>query len=203
MSFAPGRSAEKLIRPVMPELDSLRGIAILLVLCFHGFDHPHLVWSQFKGPARFFISLAGQHVLRCGIPPHRGEFILYRRPGRNPSVRLQPFQMDCAAPAITVVWRDQLWTLSLPHAGFRFRRPLDRPFLSRNLPADSFPVQLARDTLHNQHGARGRLLILVAKVLRGAVSEVERAVDETILSSPASLRDCEFLERNRTADSLS
>lgn len=40
----------------MPELDSLRGIAILLVLCFHGFNYPGLVWSQFKGPARVFIT---------------------------------------------------------------------------------------------------------------------------------------------------
>jgi peptidoglycan/LPS O-acetylase OafA/YrhL len=56
MSFAPGASSEKLIRPVMPELDSLRGIAILLVLFFHGFNYPGLVWSQFKGPARLFIT---------------------------------------------------------------------------------------------------------------------------------------------------
>ena len=40
----------------MPELDSLRGIAILLVLFFHGFDYPGLVWSNFKGPARLFIT---------------------------------------------------------------------------------------------------------------------------------------------------
>ena len=58
MSFAPGQPTEKLIRPVMPELDSLRGIAILLVLFFHGFDHPGLVWSQFKGPSRLFITAA-------------------------------------------------------------------------------------------------------------------------------------------------
>src|SRR5258708_20793364 len=56
MSFPSGLSTEKMIRPVMPELDSLRGIAILLVLFFHGFDHPGLVWSQFKGPARVFIT---------------------------------------------------------------------------------------------------------------------------------------------------
>ena len=56
MSFAAGASSEKLIRPVMPELDSLRGIAILLVLFFHGFNYPGLVWSQFKGPARVFIT---------------------------------------------------------------------------------------------------------------------------------------------------
>jgi peptidoglycan/LPS O-acetylase OafA/YrhL len=56
MRFASRLSADKLIRPVMPELDSLRGIAILLVLFFHGFDYPGLVWSQFRGPARLFIT---------------------------------------------------------------------------------------------------------------------------------------------------
>jgi peptidoglycan/LPS O-acetylase OafA/YrhL len=56
MSFYPESSPEKLIRPVMPELDSLRGIAVLLVLFFHGFNYPGLMWSQFKGPARLFIT---------------------------------------------------------------------------------------------------------------------------------------------------
>src|ERR1700686_53956 len=31
------RNRESLIRPVMPELDTVRGLAILLVLFFHGF----------------------------------------------------------------------------------------------------------------------------------------------------------------------
>jgi peptidoglycan/LPS O-acetylase OafA/YrhL len=56
MSFAAGTSPEALLRPVMPELDSLRGIAVLLVLFFHGFNYPGLVWSQFKGPSRLFIT---------------------------------------------------------------------------------------------------------------------------------------------------
>ncbi len=56
MSLAAATSKEKLIRPVMPELDSLRGVAILLVLFFHGFDYPGLVWSQSKGPARLFVT---------------------------------------------------------------------------------------------------------------------------------------------------
>ena len=45
---------EKLIRPVMPELDSLRGAAILLVVFFHGFDLPGGM-NNFAGPARLFI----------------------------------------------------------------------------------------------------------------------------------------------------
>ena len=56
MSFASRISTDKLIRPVMPELDSLRGIAILLVVFFHGFNYPGLVWSRFRGPARLFIT---------------------------------------------------------------------------------------------------------------------------------------------------
>ncbi len=49
-------ATEKLIRPVMPELDSLRGIAILLVLFFHGFNLPGAM-TQPRGPARLFVTL--------------------------------------------------------------------------------------------------------------------------------------------------
>jgi len=55
LGVANGRSAnEPLIRPVMPELDSVRGLAILAVLFYHGF-----FWSQglggLAGPARLFV----------------------------------------------------------------------------------------------------------------------------------------------------
>jgi hypothetical protein len=56
MSFTSRIFTDKLIRPVMPELDSLRGIAILLVSFFHGSNYPGLAWSEFKGPARLFLT---------------------------------------------------------------------------------------------------------------------------------------------------
>jgi peptidoglycan/LPS O-acetylase OafA/YrhL len=43
-----------LLRPVMPELDSLRGIAILGVLFLHGFFWQYSSW-HFSRPARFFL----------------------------------------------------------------------------------------------------------------------------------------------------
>lgn len=56
MSLVVRTATEKLIRPVMPELDSLRGVAILLVLFFHGFDSPEIVWSRLSMPARAFFT---------------------------------------------------------------------------------------------------------------------------------------------------
>lgn len=54
----PGqRPHEKLIRPVMPELDTLRGVAILLVLFFHGFNLPGAM-MQLTGSARRFVEIA-------------------------------------------------------------------------------------------------------------------------------------------------
>jgi peptidoglycan/LPS O-acetylase OafA/YrhL len=48
-------STQKLIRPVMPELDSLRGVAILLVCFFHAFDVPGLM-AHLTGVARLFVA---------------------------------------------------------------------------------------------------------------------------------------------------
>ena len=39
----------------MPELDSLRGVAVLLVLIFHGFSFPATV-SKFSGVSRLFVA---------------------------------------------------------------------------------------------------------------------------------------------------
>jgi peptidoglycan/LPS O-acetylase OafA/YrhL len=44
----------------MPELDSLRGVAIVLVLFFHGFNFGNLVWSQWSTAGRaFFTAILG------------------------------------------------------------------------------------------------------------------------------------------------
>jgi peptidoglycan/LPS O-acetylase OafA/YrhL len=56
MSLVARNAPENLIRPVMPELDSLRGVAILLVLVFHGFDSPGIVWARLSEPARLFFT---------------------------------------------------------------------------------------------------------------------------------------------------
>ena len=57
VSVLAENATEKLIRPVMPELDSLRGVAILLVLFFHGFNYPG-VMSRFSGIERLFVTAA-------------------------------------------------------------------------------------------------------------------------------------------------
>jgi peptidoglycan/LPS O-acetylase OafA/YrhL len=57
MSLASGVSPEKLIRPVMPELDSLRGVAILYVLFFHGFNVPGVMTGA-SGVTRLFFAAA-------------------------------------------------------------------------------------------------------------------------------------------------
>jgi peptidoglycan/LPS O-acetylase OafA/YrhL len=57
MTLPAETTTQKLIRPVMPELDSLRGIAILVVLFFHGFNIPGAT-TQLTGAARLFAIVA-------------------------------------------------------------------------------------------------------------------------------------------------
>jgi len=54
MTSSAATVSEKLIRPVMPELDSLRGVAILLVIFFHGFYWPGAM-SHLTGLPRLFV----------------------------------------------------------------------------------------------------------------------------------------------------
>jgi peptidoglycan/LPS O-acetylase OafA/YrhL len=51
----PSKGKENLLRPVMPELDTLRGMAVLLVVIFHGFSFAATV-SKFSGIARIFVA---------------------------------------------------------------------------------------------------------------------------------------------------
>ena len=59
MSSSAANPAGPLVRPVMPELDSLRGIAILLVVFFHGFNLPAAMTHMRGVPRLFLISTLG------------------------------------------------------------------------------------------------------------------------------------------------
>jgi peptidoglycan/LPS O-acetylase OafA/YrhL len=61
---AKSKPNEPLLRPVMPELDSIRGIAILAVLFYHGF-YWNVDLAQFSKPVR--LVLTGMWVGRLGV----------------------------------------------------------------------------------------------------------------------------------------
>jgi peptidoglycan/LPS O-acetylase OafA/YrhL len=56
MNPPAANSTESLVRSVMPELDTLRGVAILLVVFFHGFGIQGAMF-QLKGAPRVFVTL--------------------------------------------------------------------------------------------------------------------------------------------------
>jgi peptidoglycan/LPS O-acetylase OafA/YrhL len=58
------KSNEPLLRPVMPELDAIRGIAILAVLFYHGF-YWGVDLTQFSRPVRLFLT--GMWAGRLGV----------------------------------------------------------------------------------------------------------------------------------------
>jgi peptidoglycan/LPS O-acetylase OafA/YrhL len=55
MNSVADTSSQELIRPVMPELDSLRGVAILLVCFFHAFDVAGMM-KHLSGLTRVFVA---------------------------------------------------------------------------------------------------------------------------------------------------
>ena len=72
-----GQEVEPLLRPVMPELDTLRGLAILMVILYHG-----LYWKvdlpRYHGVLRVFLTAMwagrlGVNLFFCslGIPNYR------------------------------------------------------------------------------------------------------------------------------------
>ena len=63
-SKCPPIGAEPFLRPAMPELDVIRGIAILAVLLYHSF-YWQVDISRFSGTSRFFLT--GMGLGRLGV----------------------------------------------------------------------------------------------------------------------------------------